>query len=135
MLPGIGSYIALANEQGNLRAIGWAILTMLIVILLYDQLIFRPLVVWVDRFRVDQELGGRSPRSWALTMMQRSRDRRRDADAVLCRRALDQPLGPTATGTDHRWRAAGTARGTDMIWFSATGAGGGSRALAHRAPC
>ena len=72
-LPGIGSYIAIANAEGNLRAIGWAILTMLIVILIYDQLIFRPLVVWGDRFRIDQEQGGRMQRSWALTMMQHSR--------------------------------------------------------------
>ncbi|HTV98151.1 MAG TPA: ABC transporter permease subunit [Steroidobacteraceae bacterium] len=72
-LPGVGSYIALAIEQKNLRAIGWAILTMLIVILLYDQLLFRPLVAWVDRFRVEQEPGERVPEAWALTMMRRSR--------------------------------------------------------------
>jgi NitT/TauT family transport system permease protein len=72
-LPGVGSYIALAIEQKNLPAIGWAIATMLIVILLYDQLIFRPLVAWVDRFRVEQEPGARVPDSWALTMMRRSR--------------------------------------------------------------
>jgi len=72
-LPGVGSYIALAIEQKNLSAIGWAIATMLIVILLYDQLLFRPLVAWVDRFRVEQEPGARVPDSWALTMMRRSR--------------------------------------------------------------
>ena len=72
-LPGVGSYIALAIAQKNLVAIGWAILTMLIVILLYDQLLFRPLVAWVDRFRVEQEPGSRVPDSWALTMMRRSR--------------------------------------------------------------
>ncbi|HXI48418.1 MAG TPA: ABC transporter permease subunit [Steroidobacteraceae bacterium] len=72
-LPGVGSYIALAIEQKNLAAIGWAIATMLIVILLYDQLLFRPLVAWVDRFRVEQEPGARVPDSWALTMMRRSR--------------------------------------------------------------
>jgi len=72
-LPGVGSYIALAIEHKNLRAIGWAIATMLIVILLYDQLLFRPLVAWVDRFRVEQEPGVRVPESWALTMMRRSR--------------------------------------------------------------
>jgi NitT/TauT family transport system permease protein len=72
-LPGIGSYIALAIEQKNLTAIGWAIATMLIVILLYDQLLFRPLVAWADRFRVEQEPGARVPDSWALTMMRRSR--------------------------------------------------------------
>jgi NitT/TauT family transport system permease protein len=72
-LPGVGSYIALAIAQRNLVAIGWAIVTMLIVILLYDQLLFRPLVAWVDRFRVEQEPGARVPDSWALTMMRRSR--------------------------------------------------------------
>jgi NitT/TauT family transport system permease protein len=72
-LPGIGSYIALAIQHGSLPAIGWAILTMLIVILLYDQLIFRPLVVWGDRFRLDQEQGSQVPDSWALSMFQRSR--------------------------------------------------------------
>src|SRR5450631_4859211 len=72
-LPGVGSYIALAIEHKDLRAIGWAIATMLIVILLYDQLLFRPLVAWVDRFRVAQEPGVKVPDSWALTMMRRSR--------------------------------------------------------------
>jgi NitT/TauT family transport system permease protein len=72
-LPGVGSYIALAIAQKNLVAIAWAIVTMLIVILLYDQLLFRPLVAWADRFRVEQEPGARVPSSWALTMMRRSR--------------------------------------------------------------
>ncbi len=72
-LPGIGSYIALAIQQKNLVAIGWAIGTMLLVILAYDQLLFRPLVSWVDRFRVEQDPGEDVPESWALTMMRRSR--------------------------------------------------------------
>ncbi len=72
-LPGIGSYIALAIEQRNLHAIGWAITAMAIVILVYDQLIFRPLICWVDRFRVEDEPGAEAPVSWALTMMRRSR--------------------------------------------------------------
>jgi NitT/TauT family transport system permease protein len=72
-LPGMGSYIALAIEHRDLSAIGWAIVTMLIVILLYDQLLFRPLVAWSDRFRVEQDPGARGPQSWALNMMRRSR--------------------------------------------------------------
>ena len=72
-LPGIGSYIALAIEQKNLTAIGYAIATMLLVILLYDQLLFRPLVSWVQRFRVESDPGEDEPESWALTMMRRSR--------------------------------------------------------------
>ncbi len=72
-LPGVGSYIAYAIERSDLGAIGWAILTMLVVILLYDQLLFRPLVAWVDRLRFEQDPSGHQPRSWALTMIRRSR--------------------------------------------------------------
>ena len=71
-LPGIGSYIALAIAQRRLDAIAWAIGAMLIVILLYDQLLFRPLVAWVDRFRFEQEAGVVAPRSWVLTVLRRS---------------------------------------------------------------
>jgi NitT/TauT family transport system permease protein len=73
VLPGIGSYIATAIAQQNLHAIAWAIGAMLIVILIYDQLLFRPLVAWADRFRIDQETEGEPPSSWALTMFRRSR--------------------------------------------------------------
>lgn len=71
-LPGIGSYIALAISQRNLAAIGWAIAAMLIVILIYDQLLFRPLVAWVDRFRFEQETGAIPPHSWVLTVLRRA---------------------------------------------------------------
>jgi NitT/TauT family transport system permease protein len=72
-LPGIGSYIAVAIEQKNLTAIWWAVAAMLVVILLYDQLLFRPLVAWADRLKFEQDATGRPPTSWALTVMQRSR--------------------------------------------------------------
>src|SRR3954451_6128662 len=72
-LPGVGSYIAVAIERSDLHAIGWAIVTMLVVILLYDQLLFRPLVAWVDGLRFEQDSGGARPTSWALTVMRRSR--------------------------------------------------------------
>jgi NitT/TauT family transport system permease protein len=71
-LPGVGSYIAVAIEQRDLGAIGWAIGAMLVVILIYDQLLFRPLVAWADRFRFEQETGVTPPRSWALTMLRGS---------------------------------------------------------------
>src|SRR5229473_777146 len=52
-LPGIGSYVALAIKQQDLAAIGWAVLEMLAVILIYDQLLFRPLVALAEKFRVE----------------------------------------------------------------------------------
>jgi NitT/TauT family transport system permease protein len=72
-LPGVGSYIALAIEHRNLVAVGYAIATMLIVILIYDQLLFRPLVAWADRFRFEQEVGLQPPHSWVLKVLRRSR--------------------------------------------------------------
>lgn len=72
-LPGIGSYIALAIAERDLSAIGWAIGTMLIVILIYDQLLFRPLVAWADRFRFEQESSAGPARSWVLSVLRRSR--------------------------------------------------------------
>jgi len=71
-LPGMGAYIALAIEHKDLRAVGYAILTMLVVITLYDQLLFRPLVSWSDRFRFDSEPGVLPPTSWALKMLRSS---------------------------------------------------------------
>jgi len=89
-LPGVGSYIALAIEQQNLRAVGWAIGTMLVVILIYDQILFRPLVAWADRFRYEQEPGAAAPRSWVLDVLRRSRivERVTRPFAVLWRRLL-----------------------------------------------
>src|SRR5271156_3295905 len=72
-LPGIGSWIAIAIAQKNLPAIFEAIFAMLVVILIYDQLLFRPLVAWADRFRVDNEQSEDVPQSWALTIYRRSK--------------------------------------------------------------
>jgi len=71
-LPGIGSYIAVAIAQKNLSAIFWAIGAMLVVILVYDLLLFRPLVAWADRFRIDQEPSDVAPESMILTLFRRS---------------------------------------------------------------
>jgi NitT/TauT family transport system permease protein len=71
-LPGIGSYIALAIADRDLAAVGWAIGAMLIVILIYDQLLFRPLVAWADRFRFEQEMGVTPARSWVHMALRRS---------------------------------------------------------------
>ncbi len=71
-LPGIGSYIAVAIAQKSLSAIFWAIGAMLVVILVYDLFLFRPLVAWADRFRIDQEPSDVAPESLVLTMFRRS---------------------------------------------------------------
>jgi NitT/TauT family transport system permease protein len=71
-LPGIGSYVARAIQDRNLAAVGWAIGTMMVTILIYDQLLFRPLVAWADKFRFEQTTLSISPKSWVLGLFQRS---------------------------------------------------------------
>jgi NitT/TauT family transport system permease protein len=71
-LPGVGSYIAAANSAGRWDAIFAAVVTMAIVILLYDQLLFRPVVAWAAKFRVELSVGQEVERSWVLSLLQRT---------------------------------------------------------------
>jgi NitT/TauT family transport system permease protein len=73
VLPGIGSYLAQAIEDRSIGAVGWAVLAMIVVIALYDQILFRPLVAWADKFRFEQTGSASAPQSWLLDMLQRSR--------------------------------------------------------------
>jgi len=72
-LPGIGAYLAQATAEKDLGAIGWVLLAMTAVIILYDQLMFRPLVAWADKFRFEQTGAQTAPSSWFLDLLQRSR--------------------------------------------------------------
>ncbi len=71
-LPGVGSYIAMAIEARDIGAIGWAIGGMLVGIVLYDQLFFRPLLAWADKFRFEESSSETAPTSWLLTWMRRT---------------------------------------------------------------
>jgi NitT/TauT family transport system permease protein len=71
-LPGVGSYIAKANDAGDWSAIGAAVLTMGIVILLYDQLLFRPIVAWAAKFRVELSVSQDVESSWVLSLIKRT---------------------------------------------------------------
>ncbi|MBV8738884.1 MAG: ABC transporter permease subunit [Alphaproteobacteria bacterium] len=73
VLPGVGSYISVAIEKENLPAIGWAVLVMFIVILLYDQLLFRPLIAWSRKFQPETSPEEDTVRPWFLIMVQRAR--------------------------------------------------------------
>ena len=71
-LPGIGSYIAVAIAEQNGRAILMAIVAMLAGILLYDQLFFRPLLAWADKFRFEESQSDTAQQSWLLDWGRRS---------------------------------------------------------------
>ncbi|MDI1295157.1 MAG: ABC transporter permease subunit [bacterium] len=72
-LPGIGSWLALAIQHQDFRAIALAVLMMGVVIILYDQLFFRPVVAWADRFRFEQTASNNRPGSWAYDLLRRTR--------------------------------------------------------------
>jgi len=73
LLPGVGSYIATAITQRDLAAIGWAVLVMFVVILLYDQLLFRPLIAWSRKFQAEPSPDADNIRPWFLIVLQRAR--------------------------------------------------------------
>ncbi len=72
VLPGIGSYLGLAISQSSMLGVIYTILTMFIVILLYDQLFFRPLLNWSKKFTFEQISQEYLSRSWITTLLQRS---------------------------------------------------------------
>jgi NitT/TauT family transport system permease protein len=116
ILPGVGSYIDLAIKQKNLTAIGWAIAAMFVVILLFDQLLFRPLTASADWFRLDQEAGLTPTRSWALTMMRRSRLLTLIGDAFAAILRAGMKSRSTGSGVVSR-RKVSNARWLDYLWY------------------
>ncbi|MDP1603508.1 MAG: ABC transporter permease subunit [Legionella sp.] len=71
-LPGVGSYIALAIENKDLHAVGYAIVTMVIVIFLYDQILFRPLIAWSEKFKMEQSPDEEEYQSWLIDLLRGS---------------------------------------------------------------
>jgi NitT/TauT family transport system permease protein len=123
-LPGIGSYVALGIEQQNLAAIGYAILAMLLVIIAYDQLLFRPIVAWADKFRFEQTASGNPPDSWMLDLFRRTR----------ALRALTYPFQAANRSFSNlhivwpqalhmKAKGGSPSRVIDALWFILIGAG------------
>jgi NitT/TauT family transport system permease protein len=72
-LPGIGSWLAVAIEAKDIKAVALAVAVMAIVILAYDQLLFRPIVAWADKFRFEQTAAQQRPESWVYDVVRRGR--------------------------------------------------------------
>jgi NitT/TauT family transport system permease protein len=71
-LPGLGSYMAAAVEAGDTRAATYAIVAMIVAIVVLDQLVWRPLVAWAEKFKLEQTEAKDNPTSWVLDMLRRS---------------------------------------------------------------
>ena len=72
-LPGLGSYLQTAASAGDTRSILWGVATMIAVIVLLDQFVWRPVIAWAEKFKVEQVESSDAPRSWVLDLIRHSR--------------------------------------------------------------
>ncbi len=72
-LPGLGSYLQAAADNGDTRSILLGILTMVAVIVLIDQFVWRPVIAWAEKFKMEQVESTNAPTSWVLDFLRRSR--------------------------------------------------------------
>jgi NitT/TauT family transport system permease protein len=117
-LPGIGSYVALALEQKNIAAVCWAILAMLVVILLYDQLLFRPLVAWSAKFRFETTAGATASDPWMLRLMRRTRLLKFIGGLIGDMAAFVGGMRLSFTGRVRSATSAQPSRVVDVLWIA-----------------
>jgi NitT/TauT family transport system permease protein len=115
-LPGIGSFVSLALREQDIGAIGWAIGAMLVVILLYDQILFRPLVAWSAKFRFETTSAAEPPEPWVLALLRRTQLLRLASRVIgaLLDTAGGLRLAPRRAG--HRPRRK-SSRAGDALWI------------------
>ncbi|MBV9221783.1 MAG: ABC transporter permease subunit [Methylobacteriaceae bacterium] len=119
-LPGIGAYLSVAIDRRRIDAVAAAVIAMLVVIIIYDQLLFRPIVAWAAKFRVELSVGQTQEKSWVLGLFQRTR----------WLRAAVAPIGELlgkVAGMRLLWRLPALRRGfankdaslaIDVVWFA-----------------
>jgi NitT/TauT family transport system permease protein len=71
-LPGLGSYLQTAASAGDTRSILLGVFTMIAVIVLLDQFVWRPVIAWAEKFKVEQVESAEVPHSWVLNLLQHS---------------------------------------------------------------
>jgi NitT/TauT family transport system permease protein len=72
-LPGLGSYLQTAASAGDTQAIFWGVGVMILVIVLLDQIVWRPVIAWAEKFKMEQVESADVPHSWFLNVIQGSR--------------------------------------------------------------
>ena len=118
-LPGIGSWLAVAIEQKNIAAVAMAVGAMALVILAYDQLLFRPIVAWADKFRVEQTAAQQRPESWVYDLVRRGRLVKR----VFAPLAWARGLVPRTRPRLRRPPSPALRRAGDVLWLALVLAG------------
>ncbi len=117
-LPGIGSWLAVAIDAKDIHAVVLAVAVMAMVILAYDQLLFRPIVAWADKFRFEQTAAPQRPHSWVYDLWRRGKVVRRISPAIgwLAGLISKLPLGFTRPARAVRASAGGKL--TERLWLA-----------------
>ncbi len=116
-LPGIGSYVAAAVTAEDTSALGWALLTIVVVIVLVDQLFWRPLIAWSDKFRLEQSASAAAPESWVYDLLQSARIPRLMATALTpIGDLVSQFLSRLTPPRPHHIPTPTKERNIDRIW-------------------
>ncbi|PPQ39050.1 NitT/TauT family transport system permease protein [Rhodoblastus acidophilus] len=119
-LPGIGSYLALAIDAKRIDAVLAAVLAVILVILAYDQFLFRPIVAFAAKFRVELSAGQVQEESWVRQLFLRTRFLRALVTVparMLDRIALMRLEPPRGRATRMRWPDHLVSRLFDAVWF------------------
>ena len=118
-LPGIGSWLSVAIDRRDFTAVAWAVGAMIVVILLYDQLLFRPVVAWADKFRFEQTASSPPPRSWLYDALRRTRLFRflRQQAERLAQKVSGLDLGRRRQARRRPPRDAKLEQGLDRAWL------------------
>jgi NitT/TauT family transport system permease protein len=129
-LPGIGAYMSEANLQGNHTAQVGGIIAMVLMIVAVDQFIWRPIVVWSERFKVEETAESERATSWVLSFLKHSllyprivrqihRARQRSAERSAARNQENPAAaGTTALATAPPQRPAAGAAWTAIGWLA-----------------
>jgi NitT/TauT family transport system permease protein len=145
-LPGIGSYMSEAINQGNTAAMLAAIVAMVVMIVLVDQVLWRPIVVWSQKYKLEEQAEADKPQSWVLDLLQHSRlfnrlgsrlrrrKSRRGSPAAGAAAEVEAagtgPFGlPASEAKVNPWRAAGAVSKWLVLGLLAFGAAWGAWAL------
>jgi NitT/TauT family transport system permease protein len=113
-LPGLGSYLQTAASAGDTPSILWGVATMIAVIVLLDQFVWRPVIAWAEKFKVEQVESTDTPQSWVLDLIRHSRSLAR------IRRSTVTPLSERLMSYFARARSSDEAAPASQwkIWFT-----------------
>ena len=119
-LPGLGSYLQTAASQGDTEALWIGIGVLVLIIIALDQLVWRPLLAWAERFKVSQVESDNPATSWFLNSLRRSRVAQHVSQRVFAPplRRLDNALNRPPRAVPSLEPSTGESRPWLRVWLA-----------------